>query len=91
MRPVRITGVTGTSQWVPIDTYSPAQANARVSDAANGIEYTLDNVFDPAITPVAIAAVLVAQGAILPQGTRAVRGTTMAPADVLTVSQQGIA
>jgi hypothetical protein len=90
MRSVRITGVTGTSAWVPIDTYSPAQCNARVSGAGNGIEFTLDNVFDTSIAPIVIAATLIDQGAILPQGARAVRGTTMAPADILTVSQQGI-
>ena len=88
MRPVIITGVTGTSQWVPIDTYSPAQANVSV-DGAGALEMTLNNVFDTSVTPVPIA--LVGQATTVPAGARAVRATGMAPADILTVSQQGIA
>lgn len=90
MRPIRISGVTGTTQWVPVDVYSPAQCNARVSGAGNGIEYTLDDVFNSAVTPTPIAATLIDQGIVLPDGARAVRATTMLPADVLWVSQQGI-
>lgn len=90
MRPVRITGVTGTSVWVPLDTYSPDGASVSSSVAALAIEYTLDNVFDLSIVPQPIAGVLVANFLTLPKGTRAVRGTGMAPADVMIVSQQGL-
>lgn len=90
MRPVRITGVTGTSQWVPLDTYSPAQAVVTSSVAALAVEWTADDVFDLSITPVTVAAALAAGTFTLPPGARAVRGTGMAPADVMVVSQQGI-
>lgn len=91
MRPVRITGVVGTSQWVPIDTYAPAAAVVTSSVAALGIEWTADNVFDASITPTAVAAALVGGTLTLPVGARAVRGTGMAAPDVMTVSQQGMA
>jgi hypothetical protein len=91
MRPVRITGVTGTSQWVPLDTYSPAVASVTSNVAALGVEYTMDNVFDTTITPTPIASALVGGVLTLPPGTRAVRGTGMVGANVMTVSQQGIA
>lgn len=90
MRPVRITGVTGTSLWVPLDTYSPAQAVVTSSVAALAIEWTADNVFDTAITPVTVAAALAAGTFTLPPGARAVRGTGMAAPDIMVVSQQGI-
>lgn len=90
MRPVRITGVTGTSDWVPIDTYSPAKAGVASNQAALGIEVTFDNVFDLSITPVVIATALVGGVFELSSGVRAVRGIGMVPADVLVVSQQGI-
>lgn len=91
MRPVVITGVTGTSQWVPIDTYSPARAGVSSNQALLAIEYTYDNVFDPNVTPQPIAGVLAGNTFTLPEGTRAVRGTGMVPADRMIVSQQGIA
>lgn len=91
MRPVVITGVTGTSQWVPLDTYSPARAGVSSNQATLAIEYTYDNVFDPAVTPQAIAGALVANTFTLPEGARAVRGTGLVPADRMIVSQQGIA
>lgn len=90
MRPVRITGVTGTSQWIPLDTYSPAQAVVTSDVAALAVEWTADNVFDTTITPVPVAGALAAGTFTLPPGARAVRGTGMAPADVMVVSQQGI-
>lgn len=90
MRPVRITGVVGTSAWVPLDTYSPAQAVVTSSVAALAIEWTADNVFDTSITPVAVAAALAAGTFTLPPGARAVRGTGMAAPDIMVVSQQGI-
>lgn len=91
MRPVRITGVTGASGWVPLDTYSPSPASVTSNVAALAIEYTMDNVFDSAVTPTAIAGVLASGFLQLPMGARAVRGTGMVPANVMTVSQQGIA
>lgn len=93
MRPVRLTGVTGTSQWVPLDTYSPAPATILLTAAgATAIEYTLDDPFLASPAPVGIAVTLAADDtAILPNGARAVRMTGADPADVLHVSQQGIA
>lgn len=91
MRPVVITGVTGTSQWVPLDAYSPSPASLSSNQAALAIQYTLDNVFDPAVTPQPIAGVLAANVLTLPMGARAVRGTGMVGGDRLIVSQQGIA
>jgi hypothetical protein len=89
MRPIRITGVTGTSTWVPLDTYSPAAAAMSLS-GGGAAQYTLDNPFDTTITPVAVALTLTGGGALVPLGARAVRATGMAGADVLTVSQQGL-
>lgn len=90
MRPVRITGVTGTSAWVPLDAYSPDCAVVASSVAALAIEWTADDVFDTAVTPTPVAAALAANTFTLPPGARAVRGTGMVPADVMVVSQQGI-
>lgn len=91
MRPVRTTGVTGTSNWVPLDTYSPARAGVSSNQATLAIEYTFDNVFDTSVTAQAIAGALVGGVLALPEGCRAVRGTGMVGADVMVVSQQGIA
>lgn len=91
MRPVVITGVTGTSAWVPLDTYSPYLASVSSNQATLAVEYTLDNVFDTSITPQPVAGALVANVLTLPAGARAVRGTGMVPADRMIVSQQGIA
>lgn len=91
MRPVVITGVTGTSVWVPLDTYAPDTASVSSNQAALAVEYTLDNVFDPAVTPQVVAGVLAANILQLPKGARAVRGTGMVPADRMIVSQQGLA
>lgn len=90
MRPVRLTGVTGTSQWVPLDTYSPALASVSLT-GAGAVEYTLDNPFDASPVPVGIVLTLVSGAAVAPSGARALRGTGMAAPDILTVSQQGIA
>lgn len=90
MRPVVITGVTGTSQWVPLDTYSPYVASVSSNQATLGVEYTLDNVFDLAVTPQAVAVALAGNILVLPAGARAVRGLGMAPADRMIVSQQGL-
>ena len=91
MRPVRITGVTGTSNWVPLDTYSPARAGVSSNQATLAVEYTFSDVFDTSVTPQVIASALVGGVLALPEGCRAVRGTGLVPADVMTVSQQGIA
>lgn len=88
MRPVRITGVTGTSPIVALDTYSPAQASV-ILTGGGALEFTLDDPFQSSPAPV-FAALTILDG-IIPPGVRAVRATGMAPADVLTVSQQGIA
>jgi hypothetical protein len=90
MRPVVITGVTGTSAWVPLDTYSPYVASVSSNQATLAVEYTLDNVFDLSITPQPVAGALVANILTLPAGARAVRGTGMVPADRMIVSQQGL-
>lgn len=90
MRPVRITGVTGTSTWVPIDTYSPALASVSSNVATLAVEYTMDNVFDLSITPVPVVSALVGGVLTLPAGTRAVRGTGMVGANIMVVSQQGM-
>lgn len=92
MRPVRVTGVTGTSGWVPLDTYSPAQASAYLASAgAPTLEITLDDPFASSPAPLGVPAPTPGANtiSILPVGTRAVRGVGMIPADVLRVSQQG--
>jgi hypothetical protein len=96
MRPVRITGVTGTSVPVPLDVYaiSTAAAAIETTGSAAQMQYTIDNVFDLTITPVWFNLGAVAAGAAVvaetPVGARAVRCTGMVPADVLVVSQQSI-
>lgn len=91
MRPSRVTGVVGTSQWIPIDTYSPAPAAGLITGAGT-VEWTVDNVFDPTITPDPTPLAKGVDGDfVVPNGARAVRGVGMAAPDVLTVSQQGIA
>lgn len=96
MRPIRITGVTGTSVPVPLDTYSPSPASVVIETTAAGaqMQFTTDNVFDTTITAqwqnLGAAAAGASVAAVAPMGARAVRCTTMVPADVLSVSQQGI-
>lgn len=96
MRPIRVTGVTGTSPPVPLDVYSISTAAVALETAAAGaqMQYTVDNVFDLTLTlvwfnlgAVAASVPLVAQA---PIGARAIRCTGMIPADVLVVSQQSI-
>lgn len=91
MRPVRITGVVGTSQWVPLDAYTPNRAVVTSSVAALGIEWTADDVFNTGVTPTPVTAALTGGSFQLPEGARAVRGTGMAAPDVMVVSQQGMA
>jgi hypothetical protein len=96
MRPIRLTGVTGNSQAVPLDVYTIGTANAIIESGTattQQIQYTLDDPFTIAAgslvwtntaTPGLNAAVAI------PSGARAIRGTNMIPADTLVVSQQGI-
>lgn len=94
MRPVRITGVTGTSVPVPLDVYSTASKTLAYFGGSGtpGLEFTIDNVFDSSVVPkwfpLAVDATLGVF--VLPQGTRAVRGTGMAPDDTLVISEQGL-
>jgi hypothetical protein len=97
MRPIRITGITGTSPVIPLDTYCTSPATVSIESAAAGaqLQYTTDNVFDTAITPVwfnlgAAAAASPGVNAQAPSGARAVRCTGMISADFLSVSQQSI-
>lgn len=94
MRPIQVTGVTGNSNPVPLDVYATASQTTVYLKSAGAptIQVTYDNVFDTTIVPNWVAPPTAAANTIitLPQGTRAVRGTGMAPADVLSVSQQGI-
>lgn len=92
MRPVRITGVTGDSLPVPLDTYSPTTRTLVQLSGAGQLQYTIDNVFDLSIVPTWTNTPAAVDGAYLIEpGVRAVRATGMAPADVLVVSQQGLA
>lgn len=92
MRPVRVTGVTGTSDWIPLDTYSPGKASVHLDGGTGAVEYTLDNPFETTPAPTPIALTLDAAGAAeVPAGARAVRGTGLIAGDVLSVSQQGVA
>lgn len=94
MRPIRITGVTGTSQIVPLDVYTIGTANAIIETAgvAAQLQYTLDDVFNPAITPVWTNTTGTGRNAAqaIPSGARGVQATGLVAADVLVVSQQGI-
>lgn len=95
MRPIRQTGVVGTSAIVPLDVYTIGTANAILETGTPGtqqIQYTLDNVFDPTITPAWTNTATTGQNAAvaIPSGARAVRCTNMIAADTLVVSQQGV-
>jgi hypothetical protein len=94
MRPVRVTGITGTSPVVPLDVYATSQGTAAYETAAAGaqMQVTYDDVFNAAITPVWInlGAVLASASiaVAIPYGARGIRATGMISADVLEVSQQ---
>lgn len=97
MRPVRVTGVTGTSAVIPLDVYSLApgvQVALETSGTGAQMQYTPDNVFDSTITPVWFNLGSASAGAnVIAQtspGARAVRCTGMVSADTLVVSEQGI-
>lgn len=96
MRPIRLTGITGTSVTVPLDVYciSPATVVIETTGTGEQLQYTADDVFNLAITPgwnnlgsAAAGSTVAAQS---PPGARGVRCTGMVPADVLAVSQQSI-
>jgi len=90
MRPIRITGVTGTTVPVPLDVYTIGPQTA-VRVTGGTLQTTVDNVFDLDITPVWEAAPPAIAGIhYIPAGIRAVRATGMTPSSVLVVSQQGI-
>jgi hypothetical protein len=93
MRPVRVTGITGNSPPVPLDVYDTSAATVILASAgAPALQITYDNIFDSTLTINWIAAPTPGPNvtSLMPLGTRAVRGTGMVPADVLTVSQQGL-
>lgn len=95
MRPIRVTGVTGTSQAVPLDVYATAPNDQVwfVTSGTPGLQVTLDNVFDSTVTPQwnsADAADATTKIFQIPRGVRAVRGTGMVSADVLVVSPGGL-
>lgn len=90
MRPIRVTGVTGTSNWVPLDVYSPFQASVQLIGGAGAVEYTLDNPFDSSVTPTGVSLTLTATVGTPPAGARAVRGTGMVSTDALMVSQKSM-
>ncbi|MPN03595.1 hypothetical protein SDC9_150826 [bioreactor metagenome] len=57
MRPIEVTlTATGTSQWIPVDFYKlPFQLTLGVDvtgTATASVEYTVNNVWDPNVTPV---------------------------------------
>lgn len=96
MRPVRVTGVTGTSTVIPLDVYciSPALISLETTGSGAQLQFTIDDVFNAGITPTWTNAGAVSAGANIvsatPSGARGVRCTGMVPADVLVVSQQSI-
>ena len=91
MRPVQITGITGTSPLVPLDVYATASVTQVTLSGAGQLQYTITNVFDPTLTIAWVNAPVAVNGFYtVPAGIRGVRATGMSAADVLTVSQQGI-
>ena len=92
MRPIRVTGVTGTSNPVPLDVYATSPAIVNIATGAATIEITVSNVFDLTIVPVwaLTPAFVIGTPYVLPMGARAVRGRGLVPADVMEVSQQSI-
>lgn len=92
MRPIRLTGVVGTSVPVPLDVYETGATTLVNLTGGGTLQMTLDNVFDSSITPAwgATPAKDATTGLYtIPAGVRAVRATGMAAPDVLQVSQQG--
>jgi len=94
MRPIRVTGVTGTSPPVILDVYAISPAMVVITGGAGPIEITASNLFDTAVTPQWHAppapAFVVGTPYVLPLGTRAVRANGLVAGDILEVSQQSI-
>lgn len=96
MRPIRVTGVVGTSPPVPLDVYTIGTANAMLETAAattQQIQYTLDDVYNIAPGSLKWVNVGAAGGNLavpIPSGARAIQCLNMLIADILVVSQQGI-
>lgn len=95
MRPVRITGVTGNTVPIPLDTYAEGtQTVVRLVTAGAAVpQISADNPFDLSITAQwdpAPTKDATTGNYFIPSGIRAVRGSGMVPADVITVSQQGL-
>lgn len=89
MRPIRVTGVTGTSNWLPLDVYATSQASVQLIGGTGAVEFTLDDPFGT-VAPTGVALTLTATVGTPPPGARAVRGTGMISSDVLVISQKGI-
>lgn len=96
MRPIRVTGVVGTSPSVPLDTYTIGTANAILETAAattQQLQYTLDDVYNIASGSLKWTNVGAAGGNVavpIPAGARAIQCLNMLVADILVLSQQGI-
>lgn len=101
MRPKKVTvSSVATSPWLPVD-YKQSPMNVGVGcvlvsgTATYSVEYTLDDVFDPAVTPVAfalstIAAATSSANSVINTPIRAVRLNVTAgasPVVALTVIQ----
>jgi hypothetical protein len=91
MRPIRITGITGTSPPVPLDVYVTDSKTVATLTGAGAVQMTIDDIFNLSITPFWNAAPAAVNGLYdIPEGVRAIQATGMAPADVFVISQQGI-
>jgi hypothetical protein len=94
MRPIRVTGVTGNSNPVPLDVYSEGLTMIDLQGGTGAVQITLDSPYDIASASLTWKSAPTKDATTglytIPQGVRAVRGTGMAPTDVLVVSQQGI-
>lgn len=94
MRPIRLTGVTGNSVPVPLDVYATGATTVVDMQTAGAAvpQITADDVFNVAVPTWHPAPTKDATTGLylIPAGIRAVRGSSMVPADVLVVSQQGL-
>lgn len=95
MRPIRNTGSVGNGVTIPLDVYNIQPASAIIESGTpttQQLQYTLDDVFNPAITPVWTNTTATGLNAAvqLPAGARAVRGTNLIAADTVVVSQSSI-
>lgn len=95
MRPIRSTGNTGNGPTIPLDVYNIQPASVIIESAGPAtqqLQYTLDDVFNTAITPAWTNTTATGLNAALqlPQGARGVRGTNLISGDTVVVSQQSI-